>query len=89
MTSPTGPPKSVGIISYCWLEPMLWEAALLALIISCEKSAVCLAWSEIMATNKIEDPELYHSMKKANRFRHVCKQCMKHKRTCPVCAGVL
>jgi len=23
------------------------------------------------------------------RFRHVCKYCMEHMRTCPVCAGVL
>jgi len=22
------------------------------------------------------------------RFRHVCKHCMEHMRTCPVCAGV-
>jgi len=36
----------------------------------------------------ITDPELYHSMKGAQRFRHVCKFCTKHKRTCPVCAGV-
>jgi len=35
------------------------------------------------------DPELYHSMKAAQRFRHTCSYCMKHKRTCPVCAGVL
>jgi len=42
-----------------------------------------------MAINKIEDPELYHSMKGAQRFRHVCKQCTRHKRTCPVCAGVI
>jgi len=34
------------------------------------------------------DPELYHSMKAAQRFRHVCKYCMEHKRTCSVCAGV-
>ena len=25
---------------------------------------------------------------KCNRFRKVCPYCMKHKRTCPVCAGV-
>ena len=36
----------------------------------------------------IEDPQLYHSMKAEKRFRHTCKYCMKHKRTCPVCAGV-
>jgi len=23
------------------------------------------------------------------RFRQVCPYCMKHKRTCPVCAGVI
>jgi len=23
------------------------------------------------------------------RFRHVCPYCMEHKRTCPVCAGVI
>jgi len=34
------------------------------------------------------DAEMYHSMKGAQRFRHVCSYCMKHKRTCPVCAGV-
>jgi len=34
------------------------------------------------------DPELYHSMKAEKRFRHVCKFCTNHKRTCPVCAGV-
>jgi len=42
-----------------------------------------------MATEEIKDPELYLSMKAAQRFRHVCYYCMKHKRTCPVCAGVL
>jgi len=41
-----------------------------------------------MATEEIKDPELYLSMKAAHRFRHVCYYCMKHKRTCPVCAGV-
>jgi hypothetical protein len=34
------------------------------------------------------DPELYHSLKAAQRFRNVCQYCMKHKRTCPMCAGV-
>jgi len=38
--------------------------------------------------NQWKDAELYHSMKGAQRFRQVCKYCMKHKRTCPVCAGV-
>jgi len=37
---------------------------------------------------KEADPELYHSMKAEKRFRHVCKFCTRHKRTCPVCAGV-
>jgi len=35
-----------------------------------------------------EDVELYHSMKKAKRFRQVCPYCMEHKRTCTMCAGV-
>ena len=35
------------------------------------------------------DPELYHSLKAAQRFRHVCKYCMEHKRDCPMCAGVI
>jgi len=35
------------------------------------------------------DPELRLSMEAAQRFRHVCKYCMEHKRTCPVCAGVI
>jgi len=39
--------------------------------------------------DQLVDPELYHSMKGAQRFRHVCQYCMKHKRTCPVCAGVI
>jgi hypothetical protein len=34
------------------------------------------------------DPELRLSMEAAQRFRHVCKACMKHMRKCPVCAGV-
>jgi len=34
------------------------------------------------------DVELRLSMKAAQRFRHVCKFCTEHKRTCPVCAGV-
>jgi hypothetical protein len=39
---------------------------------------------------RIADPELYHSMKAEDkRFRHVCKFCMRHMRTCPVCAGVI
>jgi len=38
---------------------------------------------------RIADPELYHSMEAEKRFRHVCKYCMKHKRTCPVCASVI
>ena len=37
---------------------------------------------------RIADPELYHSMKEVRRFRHTCKFCTQHKRTCPVCAGV-
>jgi len=36
-----------------------------------------------------EDAEMYHSMKAEKRFRHVCQMCMEHKRTCPVCAGVI
>ena len=39
--------------------------------------------------DQLVDPELYHSMEAEKRFRHVCKFCMKHKRTCPVCAGVI
>jgi len=35
------------------------------------------------------DPELCLSMAAAQRFRHVCKYCMEHKRTCSVCAGVI
>jgi len=35
------------------------------------------------------DPELLHSLKAAQRFRVTCELCMKHKRTCPVCAGVI
>jgi len=35
------------------------------------------------------DPELMHSVKQAARFRESCKYCLTHKRTCPVCAGVL
>ena len=35
------------------------------------------------------DPELRLSMAAAQRFRHVCKYCMEHKRTCTVCAGVI
>ena len=35
------------------------------------------------------DPELLHSLHAAQRFRHVCSYCMKHKRTCPICAGVI
>ena len=35
-----------------------------------------------------EDPELRHSVKQAKRFRYTCKFCMKHKRTCVICAGV-
>jgi len=35
------------------------------------------------------DPELRHSVNQAKRFRDTCKYCMMHKRTCPVCAGVL
>jgi len=38
--------------------------------------------------DQLADPELYYSMKGAQRFRHVCKYCTVHKRTCPVCAGV-
>jgi len=38
--------------------------------------------------NRLADPQLYHSMEKEKRFRHVCKYCMEHKRTCSVCAGV-
>jgi len=38
---------------------------------------------------RIADPELYHSMKAEKRFRHVCKFCTRHKRICPVCAGVI
>jgi len=37
----------------------------------------------------VEDPELRHSVNQAKRFRQTCELCMKHKRTCPVCAGVL
>jgi len=36
----------------------------------------------------MSDPELRHSVNQAKRFRHVCELCMKHKRTCPMCAGV-
>jgi len=85
MISPTGPPLSAGITFCCWLAQTQWEAALPVLITSCEGNIAPIAWSEHMA---IEDPELYHSMKGAQRFRQVCKYCMKHKRTCPVCAGV-
>jgi hypothetical protein len=35
------------------------------------------------------DPELLHSVNQAKRFRHICKYCMEHKRTCTVCAGVI
>jgi len=35
------------------------------------------------------DPELLHSVNQAKRFRQVCPYCMEHKRTCPVCAGVI
>jgi len=35
------------------------------------------------------DPELLHSVNQAKRFRLVCPYCMEHKRTCPVCAGVI
>ena len=35
------------------------------------------------------DPELHHSVNQAKRFRLVCPYCMEHKRTCPVCAGVI
>jgi len=35
------------------------------------------------------DVELRLSMKAAQRFRNVCQYCMEHKRTCPVCAGVI
>jgi len=35
------------------------------------------------------DPELLHSVNQAKRFRQVCQYCMEHKRTCPVCAGVI
>jgi len=35
------------------------------------------------------DPELLDSLEAAEfRFRVTCKLCMKHKRRCPVCAGV-
>jgi len=34
------------------------------------------------------DPELRQSVNQVKRFRHVCELCMKHKRTCPMCAGV-
>jgi len=34
------------------------------------------------------DVELRHSVNQAKRFRHTCQLCMKHKRTCPACAGV-
>ena len=36
----------------------------------------------------MNDPELRYSVKQAQRFIKVCPYCMKHKRTCPVCAGV-
>jgi len=35
------------------------------------------------------DPELLHSVNQAKRFRLVCPYCMEHKRTCPICAGVI
>jgi len=35
------------------------------------------------------DPELLQSLIAAQRFRQVCLYCMEHKRTCPVCAGVI
>jgi len=35
------------------------------------------------------DPELLHSINQAKRFRQLCPYCMEHKRTCPVCAGVI
>jgi len=38
--------------------------------------------------NQWADPVLRHSVNQVKRFRYVCSYCMKHKRTCPVCAGV-
>ena len=35
---------------------------------------------------KEADPELYHSMKAAQRFK--CKYCREWDRKCPSCAGV-
>jgi len=39
--------------------------------------------------NQWADPVLRHSVNQVKRFRYVCKYCMKHKRTCPVCANVI
>jgi len=35
------------------------------------------------------DPELLHSLRAAEYMRAVCKYCMEHKHTCPICAGVI
>jgi hypothetical protein len=34
------------------------------------------------------DPELYHSVEAIAKQNASCKFCIKHKRTCPMCAGV-